>query len=73
MEPDIDGACKLIREVEPKVSLIGQSVFLFPTPLREIADAAHEVNSKVMYDGAHVLGLIAGGQFQDLLERGQIL
>ena len=48
MEPDIDGACKLIREVEPKVSLIGQSVFLFPTPLREIADAAHEVNSKVM-------------------------
>ena len=70
MEPDIDGACKLIRELEPKVSLIGQSVFLFPTPLREIADAAHEVNSKVMYDGAHVLGLIAGGQFQDPLREG---
>ena len=70
MEPDIDGACKLIREVEPKVSLIGQSVFLFPTPLREIADAAHEVDSKVMYDGAHVLGLIAGGQFQDPLREG---
>ncbi|MBT3477737.1 MAG: serine hydroxymethyltransferase [Euryarchaeota archaeon] len=70
MEPDIDGACALIREVKPKVSLIGQSVFLFPTPLREIADAAHEVDSTVMYDGAHVLGLIAGGVFQDPLREG---
>ena len=70
MEPDIDGACSLIRELEPKVSLIGQSVFLFPTPLNEIADAAHEVGSTVMYDGAHVLGLIAGGVFQDPLREG---
>jgi glycine hydroxymethyltransferase len=70
MEPDVDGACALIRELEPKVSLIGQSVFLFPTPLREIADAAHEVGSTVMYDGAHVLGLIAGGVFQDPLREG---
>ena len=70
MEPDIDGACALIREIQPKVSLIGQSVFLFPTPLREIADAAHEVGSTVMYDGAHVLGLIAGGVFQDPLREG---
>ena len=70
MEPDVDGACALIREVEPKIALIGQSVFLFPTPLREIADAAHEVGTKVMYDGAHVLGLIAGGVFQDPLREG---
>ena len=70
MEPDVDGACKLIRELNPKVCLIGQSVFLFPTPLKEIADAAHEVGATVMYDGAHVLGLIAGGQFQDPLREG---
>lgn len=70
MEPDIDGACALIRDLEPKVALIGQSVFLFPTPLKEIADAAHEVEAKVMYDGAHVLGLIAGGMFQDPLREG---
>ena len=70
MEPDIDGACSLIREINPKICLIGQSVFLFPTPLKEIAAAAHEVGAKVMYDGAHVLGLIAGGQFQDPLREG---
>jgi glycine hydroxymethyltransferase len=70
MEPDVDGACQLIRETQPKIALIGQSVFLFPTPLTEIAEAAHEVGATVMYDGAHVLGLIAGGVFQDPLKEG---
>lgn len=70
MEPDVDAACAMIRDLEPKLALVGQSVFLFPTPLREMSDAAHEVGAKVMYDGAHVLGLIAGGQFQDPLREG---
>ena len=70
MEPDIDASADLIRELKPKIALFGQSVFLFPTPLRELADAAHEVGSTVMYDGAHVLGLIAGGCFQDPLREG---
>ena len=70
MEPDVDAACAMIREVEPTLALVGQSVFLFPTPLREMADAAHEVGAHMMYDGAHVLGLIAGGQFQDPLREG---
>ncbi|MEE2811939.1 MAG: serine hydroxymethyltransferase [Candidatus Thermoplasmatota archaeon] len=70
MEPDVDAACAMIREVEPTLALVGQSVFLFPTPLQEMADAAHEVGAAMMYDGAHVLGLIAGGQFQDPLREG---
>ena len=70
MEPDVDASCKLIRETKPQLALFGQSVFLFPTPLQELSDAAHEVGAKVMYDGAHVLGLIAGGQFQDPLHEG---
>ena len=70
MEPDIDAACALIREEEPELALFGQSVILFPIPLQELADAAHEVGAKVMYDGAHVLGLIAGGHFQDPLQEG---
>jgi len=70
MEPDIDASANLIRETAPSIALFGQSVFLFPTPLRELADAAHEVGSTVMYDGAHVLGLIAGGCFQDPLHEG---
>jgi glycine hydroxymethyltransferase len=70
MEPDIDAAAAMIRDVKPKMALFGASVFLFPTPLKELADAAHEVGATVMYDGAHVLGLIAGGVFQDPLREG---
>tara|TARA_Y100000589_G_C27169871_1_gene636232 strand:- start:370 stop:1629 length:1260 start_codon:yes stop_codon:yes gene_type:complete len=70
MEPDIDAAAAMIRDIKPKLALFGASVFLFPTPLQELADAAHEVGATVMYDGAHVLGLIAGGVFQDPLREG---
>ena len=70
MEPDVDASAKLIREIKPKVALFGQSVFFFTTPLEELSDAAKEVGSTVMYDGAHVLGLIAGGCFQDPLHEG---
>ena len=70
MEPDIDAAASMIRKEEPTVALFGQSVFLFPTPLEELAEAAHEVGATVMYDAAHVLGLVAGGQFQDPLREG---
>ena len=38
--------------------------------MKEMAAAAKEVGASVMYDGAHVLGLIAGGQFQDPLREG---
>ena len=70
MEPDIDASLSLIRENNPNIVLFGQSVFLFPTPMKELAEAAHECGSKVMYDGAHVMGLIAGGVFQDPLREG---
>ena len=73
MEPDIDASAALIRELKPKIALFGQSVFLFPTPLKELAEAAHEVGSTVIYDGAHVLGLIAGGCFQDLHEGADVM
>ena len=70
MEPDIDAAAELIRNESPSVALFGQSVFLFPTPLEDLSDAAHEVGARVMFDAAHVIGLIAGGQFQDPLREG---
>jgi glycine hydroxymethyltransferase len=70
MNIDVEGAKRLIREVKPKVALFGQSVFLFPTPLDELKDAIAEVGCATWYDAAHVLGLIAGGRFQDPLKEG---
>lgn len=73
MNIDVDGAAKLIREKKPKVCLFGQSVFLFPTPLKELGDAFNEAGSTVWYDAAHVLGLIGGRKFQDPLREGASL
>jgi glycine hydroxymethyltransferase len=70
MNIDVDGAVKLIKKVKPKLALNGRSVFLFPSPIKEIAEAAHDVGAYLIYDGAHVLGLIAGKQFQDPLKEG---
>ncbi|MCK4883751.1 MAG: serine hydroxymethyltransferase, partial [Candidatus Diapherotrites archaeon] len=65
MNIDIDATKKLIREKKPKVVLFGGSVMLFPHPVKELSDTAKEHGATVMYDSAHVLGLIAGKQFQD--------
>jgi glycine hydroxymethyltransferase len=70
MNIDIDGAVKLIKTVKPKLALNGRSVFLFPSPIKELAEAAHEVGAYLIYDAAHVLGLIGGKQFQDPLREG---
>lgn len=70
MNIDVDGSIKMIKEEKPKVCLFGQSVFPFPTPLKDLREAFDEVGCKVWYDGAHVLGLIAGGKFQDPLREG---
>ena len=67
---DPDKAAKMIREVQPKLVTLGASVFLFPHPVKEISEAAREVGAKVVYDAAHVLGLIAGGKFQDPIREG---
>jgi len=70
MNVDVDGTAKLIRLVKPKVALFGQSLYLFPAPLRELRDAFQEAGCHVWYDGAHVMGLIAGGRFQQPLHEG---
>src|SRR2546428_2758265 len=70
MNLDVDGTIKVLKSVRPDIALFGQSVFLFPTPLKELRDTLQEVGSYVWYDAAHVLGLIAGGKFQDPLREG---
>jgi glycine hydroxymethyltransferase len=70
MNLDIDGSAKVIRETKPKLLLFGGSVFLFPHPVKELSAVAKEVGARVAYDGAHVLGLIGSGFFQDPLREG---
>lgn len=70
MNVDADAMKRQIIKNRPKIVLLGGSLFLFPHPVEDAREAADEVGAKVMYDGAHVLGLIAGGKFQDPLKEG---
>ncbi|MCQ5362168.1 MAG: serine hydroxymethyltransferase [Candidatus Methanomethylicia archaeon] len=70
MNIDVGEAEKLIARVKPKLVLLGASEILFPHPVKEIRGIADEVGAIVTYDAAHVLGLIAGGTFQDPLREG---
>lgn len=70
MNIDVEAAAKKIVEVKPKLVTFGGSVFLFPHPVKELSQVAKDCGAHVMYDAAHVAGLIAGGQFQDPLREG---
>jgi glycine hydroxymethyltransferase len=70
MNIKIDEAESFILKEKPRVVIFGASRFLFPHPVRQLAKVAKEVGAHVGYDGSHVLGLIAGKQFQDPLREG---
>jgi len=67
---DVDKSIEVIRAAKPGIVTFGGSLFLFPHPIRELRAVCEEVGAYVAYDASHVLGLIAGGVFQDPLREG---
>jgi glycine hydroxymethyltransferase len=67
---DVQKSLELIEQVSPRLLVLGKSLFLFPEPLGELAAFCRERDIPILYDAAHVLGLIIGGQFQDPLREG---
>src|SRR4030066_627434 len=67
---DADKSAEVIRAAKPGIVTFGGSLFLFPHPLKELRTVAEEVGAYVAYDASHVLGLIAGGVFQDPFKEG---
>jgi glycine hydroxymethyltransferase len=67
---DPEKSAYVIRAAKPGIVTFGGSLFLFPHPIKELKEVCNEVGAYVAYDAAHVLGLIAGGQFQDPLREG---
>lgn len=70
MMVDIDACVERIYNVKPKVVVVAPSMITFATPLDKIAYACKAVDSKLVYDGSHVLGLIAGKVFPNPLQEG---
>lgn len=67
---DLDLFRKMAPLVRPKLVALGLSMTLFPLPVREMAEVVAEWGGRIFFDGAHQLGLIAGGQFQDPIREG---
>lgn len=67
---DVQKSLDLIEQVSPRLLVLGKSLFLFPEPVRELAEVCRERDIPILYDGAHVFGLIVGGKFQDPLHEG---
>ena len=67
---DLDLFRKAAPLVRPRLVTLGLSMTLFPLPVREIKEVIGEWGGKLFFDGAHQLGLIGGGQFQDPLREG---
>jgi glycine hydroxymethyltransferase len=61
---DADAACELIERERPALVIFGASEILFPAPLDRMVPTCRGVGARVAYDASHVLGLLAGGQFQ---------
>lgn len=70
---DLDAFRQVAREVRPMLVALGASMTLFPFPLREMSETVAEWGGKIYFDGAHQVGLIAGGQFQDPLREGAVV
>ena len=75
MTIDVDATKRKIEEMihdgkTPKIGMFGGSLFLFPHPVKELSNFMHDYGMYINYDGAHVAGLIAGGEFQDPLKEG---
>ncbi|HUF99331.1 MAG TPA: aminotransferase class I/II-fold pyridoxal phosphate-dependent enzyme [Ilumatobacter sp.] len=67
---DVDRLRAMAHEVRPKMITVGSSLNLCHHPVREIREIADEVGAAVLFDAAHLSGLIAGGAWPNPLHEG---
>ncbi len=68
---DVEETKKVIEEYKPELIIFGKSMVLYKEPVAEIRKFVDEqnLNTTIMYDMAHVLGLV-GDHFQKPFEEG---
>ncbi len=67
---DLNKAEVIISRAKPKLLVIGSALIRFPYAVRELKQIAESLGTRILYDGAHALGLMAGGQYQNPINEG---
>ncbi|MBV9740563.1 MAG: aminotransferase class I/II-fold pyridoxal phosphate-dependent enzyme [Hyphomicrobiales bacterium] len=67
---DVEKLAVQARALQPRLVTIGCSLNLFPHPIRELRKIADEVGASLLFDAAHMSGMIAGRAWQQPLEEG---
>ncbi|MGQ9598879.1 MAG: serine hydroxymethyltransferase [Anaerolineae bacterium] len=70
LEVDLELFRKVAPLVRPRLVALGLSMTLFPFPIQAMSEIIAEWGGRIFFDGAHQLGLIAAGLFQDPLREG---
>ena len=69
MNINVERTVDIIRASDPKLVMFGASMFLFPSPIKEIREQV-DPDIKFIYDAAHVLGLVYSRLFQEPFKEG---
>lgn len=67
---DLTALAALAREVRPRMITVGGSLNLTHHPVAAIREIADEVGAVVLFDAAHLGGVIAGGAWPNPLDEG---
>jgi glycine hydroxymethyltransferase len=67
---DVDAVRALAHRVQPKLITIGCSLNLQHHPVAELRAVADEVGATLLFDAAHLSGVIAGGAWPNPLQDG---
>jgi glycine hydroxymethyltransferase len=67
---DIDALRRVAHELKPKLITLGGSLNLFEHPVAAARGIADEVGARLMFDAAHLSGMIAGRAWRNPLAEG---
>jgi glycine hydroxymethyltransferase len=67
---DVEKLGLMARAIRPKLITLGGSLNLFPWDVKAVRDIADEVNARLLFDAAHLCGMIAGGTWSNPLDDG---
>ena len=67
---DVEKLARMARKVKPKLITLGGSLNLLPWNIKAVRAIADDVGARVLFDAAHLCGMIAGGTWPNPLSEG---